>query len=97
LGESELDAHDIDVVMLAGAFGNYIRPESALRIGLFPQVHIDNVVQVGNAAGEGAKALLLSSENRRLVEKLVTDIHYIELANHENFQSVFIESLKFPK
>ncbi len=97
LSESELDVHDIDVVMLAGAFGNYIRPESALRIGLFPQVHIDNVVQVGNAAGEGAKALLLSSGNRRLVEKLVNDIPYIELANHENFQSVFIESLKFPK
>ncbi len=97
LSESQLDVHDIDIVMLAGAFGNYIRPESALRIGLFPQVHIDRIVQVGNAAGEGAKALLLSSENRRLVEKLVADIHYIELANHENFQSVFIESLKFPE
>lgn len=97
LRESKLDTQDIDIVMLAGAFGSYIRPESALGIGLFPRVHIDKVVQVGNAAGEGAKALLLSSETRQLVEKLVTDIDYIELANHENFQSVFIESLKFPE
>jgi len=96
LDESELDVQDIDIVMLAGAFGSYIRPESALGLGLFPRVHIDKVTQVGNAAGEGAKALLLSSENRRFVEKLVTDIHYLELATHENFQSVFIESLKFP-
>jgi uncharacterized 2Fe-2S/4Fe-4S cluster protein (DUF4445 family) len=97
LSESGLDEHDIDIVMLAGAFGNYIRPESALRIGLFPPVHIEKIVQVGNAAGEGAKALLLSSENRRIVEELVADIHYVELASHENFQSVFIESLKFPE
>ena len=96
LHELELDVQDIDIVMLAGAFGNYIRPESALGIGLFPRVQINTVVQVGNAAGEGAKALLLSSESRQLVEKIVSKISYVELANHENFQSVFIESLKFP-
>ncbi len=97
LNESLLGIEDIDIVMLAGAFGTYIRPESALGIGLFPKVHVDKVVQVGNAAGEGAKALLLSSETRRLVEQLVADIRYIELANHENFQPAYIESLKFPK
>ncbi|MHA2360006.1 MAG: ASKHA domain-containing protein [Candidatus Thorarchaeota archaeon] len=97
LHEAELDVQDIDVVMLAGAFGSYIRPVSALGIGLFPRVDVDKVVQVGNAAGEGAKALLFSSESRRLVEKLVNKIHYVELANHDDFQSIFINSLKFPE
>jgi uncharacterized 2Fe-2S/4Fe-4S cluster protein (DUF4445 family) len=96
LNESGLDVHDLDVVMLAGAFGSYIRPKSALTIGLFPQVDVDKVIQVGNAAGEGAKALLLSSQSRDFVEKLIPKIQYLELANHESFQPVFIESLKFP-
>ena len=97
LNESGLGAHDIDVVMLAGAFGSYIRPKSALTIGLFPQVGVDKVIQVGNAAGEGAKALLLSSQSRELVENLIPKIQYIELANHQDFQPVFIKSLKFPE
>lgn len=96
LREANLGVHDIDLVMLAGAFGSYIRPESALGIGLFPQVQVNKVIQVGNAAGEGAKALLLSSEIRRLGEKIVSDIKYVELADHEKFQSVFLESLRFP-
>ncbi|MGY5865224.1 MAG: ASKHA domain-containing protein [Candidatus Thorarchaeota archaeon] len=97
LNESGLDVHDIDVVMLAGAFGSYIRPKSALTIGLFPQVGVDKVIQVGNAAGEGAKTLLLSSQSREFVEHLVPMINYLELANHDDFQSIFMESLKFPE
>ncbi len=96
LGESNLDEKDIDVIILAGAFGSYIRPESALGIGLLPKVNVNKILQVGNAAGEGAKVLLLSSEIRQLGEKIVSNIKYVELANHEKFQSVFIESLKFP-
>ncbi len=77
--------------------GTYIRPESVLSIGLFPKVHVDKVIQIGNAAGEGTKALLLSTETRHLMQQLVTNIHYKELANHEIFQPIYIESLKFTK
>lgn len=97
LREASLGVQDIDFVMLAGAFGSYIRPESALTIGLFPHVDVDKVIQVGNAAGEGAKTLLLSSESRKHMEVLVPNIQYLELANQDDFQSVFIESLKFPE
>jgi uncharacterized 2Fe-2S/4Fe-4S cluster protein (DUF4445 family) len=96
LKQSRLDVQDIDIVMLAGAFGSYIRPESALTIGLFPQVDADKVIQVGNAAGEGAKTLLLSSQSREHVEDLVRQIQYLELAYHDDFQPIFIDSLKFP-
>jgi uncharacterized 2Fe-2S/4Fe-4S cluster protein (DUF4445 family) len=97
LKESDLDVHDIDRVMLAGAFGSYIRPDSALRIGLFPNVDVERVVQVGNAAGEGAKILLLSEQSRGYVNELIPRISYLELANHDDFQNVFISSLKFPR
>jgi uncharacterized 2Fe-2S/4Fe-4S cluster protein (DUF4445 family) len=96
LNEAGLDAQDLDVVMLAGAFGSYIRPKSALTIGLFPHIDENKILQVGNAAGEGAKILLLSLESRKHVEELVPKIQYLELANHHDFQSVFMNSLKFP-
>ena len=46
---------DIDTVFLAGAFGNYLDPASACRIGMIPPVLADRIVPIGNAAGEGAR------------------------------------------
>ena len=46
---------DIDCVYLASAFGNYLRPESAYRIGLIEVSH-DRLVPSGNTALRGAKA-----------------------------------------
>jgi len=87
------DVNEIDRVLLAGAFGNYIRPESAIAIGLLPKVEVSKVIPVGNAAGEGAKGLLLSKKNRHLAEKLVAETQYIELASQKRFQDVFLRSI----
>ncbi|TFH00106.1 DUF4445 domain-containing protein [Candidatus Thorarchaeota archaeon] len=87
------DVSEIDRVLLAGAFGNYIRPESAMALGLLPKIEISKVIPIGNAAGEGAKGLLLSKKSRALAEKLVTETQYIELASQERFQEVFLKSI----
>jgi uncharacterized 2Fe-2S/4Fe-4S cluster protein (DUF4445 family) len=96
LQEDGITVDDIDSVMLAGAFGSYIRPESALEIGLLPPVNRERILQVGNAAGEGAKALLLSSQAREIANDFVSKIDYIELASHDEFQSIFIDSIALP-
>jgi uncharacterized 2Fe-2S/4Fe-4S cluster protein (DUF4445 family) len=96
LKEAEVIVDDIDAVMLAGAFGSYVRPESALGIGLLPPVKRERIIQVGNAAGEGAKALLLSSQARAIANEFVSKIRYIELAAHNDFQSIFIDSIPLP-
>ncbi|MFX1561012.1 MAG: ASKHA domain-containing protein [Promethearchaeota archaeon] len=96
LQEAEIDISDIDSIMLAGAFGSYIRPESALGIGLLPPVKRECIIQIGNAAGEGAKALLLSKEAREIANDFVSKVKYIELASHNEFQSLFIDSIAFP-
>ncbi len=87
------DVTEIDRVLLAGAFGNYIRPESAIAIGLLPKIEISKVIPVGNAAGEGAKGLLLSKKNRNLAETIVNKIQYVELASDMRFQEVFMQSI----
>ena len=88
----KLRQEDLDRLLIAGAFGNYIDPESALAIGLLPPVGIDRVVPVGNAAGEGAKKMLLSSKMRGLIEQIVSDVNYLELATQEGFAEVFAKS-----
>ena len=86
---------DIEQILLAGAFGNYIRRESACRIGLLPNIEIEKVHFVGNAASSGAQMDLLSYQCRNISEKLARQIEYIEIAHETEFQMVFAEALMF--
>ncbi|MFX1560448.1 MAG: ASKHA domain-containing protein, partial [Promethearchaeota archaeon] len=84
-----IDVTDIDMVLLAGAFGTYIDPKSAMTIGLLPPVGLEKVIPVGNAAGEGAKRMLLSLKERTLVETVVERVKYVELMQYDNFTGIF--------
>ncbi|MHC4456227.1 MAG: ASKHA domain-containing protein [Planctomycetota bacterium] len=86
---------DIKHIFLAGAFGNYIRRESALRIGLLPRVHAESINFVGNAASSGAQIILLSQQCRIDAKNLARKMEYIEIANEPDFQTVFTDSMKF--
>lgn len=86
---------DIKHVLLAGAFGNYIRRESALRIGLLPQIEPERIVFVGNAASSGAQMMLLSTQSRESACRLARKIEYVEIANEPEFQEVFADCMIF--
>ncbi len=89
-------AGEIREISLAGAFGNYIRIESALRIGLLPQIAVDQIVPVGNAAGAGARLALLSERERARANRMVKRTEHIELASHPDYQNEFTERMLFP-
>lgn len=95
--QKKLDLADTDIqqVFLAGAFGNYIRKESALRIGLLPNVPIERIHSVGNAASSGAQLALISSKFRRAAKQLARQIEYIEIAHEPDFQNTFADSMLF--
>jgi len=86
---------DIKHILLAGAFGNYIRRESALRIGLLPEVPLERIVFVGNAASSGATMALVSQYYREKSRELAKKIEYIEIAHEPDFQDVFTDSILF--
>jgi len=90
-----LEDDDIKRILLAGAFGNYIRKESALRIGLLPDVPLERIVFVGNAASSGAKMALVSQKYRDKACGLAKKIEYIEIAHEPEFQDVFADSILF--
>jgi len=97
LEEVDLKTQDIDGVIVGGAFGTYIDPLKAMRIGMFPGIDIGKFTQVGNAAGIGAKAILISQKLRKQANQLAKKVEYLELATHSNFFEHFTSAVRFPK
>ena len=97
--KSELGVTDekIDEVLLAGAFGNYIRKDRAVAIGLLPAPLLDRVRFVGNAAGVGARLTLVNQGCRDEAEEISLNTRYVELAGRADFQTTFTDALLFPE
>lgn len=87
----------IKTIYIAGAFGNYMNPESACRIGLLPGSLLDRIVPIGNAAGEGAKIALLNCDELEQSTILMNQVNFLELASLPEFQNYFIDELEFPE
>jgi uncharacterized 2Fe-2S/4Fe-4S cluster protein (DUF4445 family) len=87
---------EIDSLLLAGAFGSSIDKWSAKVIGLYPDVPLDRVKTVGNAAGAGAKQALISSKKRMDAEIIAKNVHYLELTIAPEFKDEFISAMYFP-
>ncbi len=82
-------------VLLAGAFGSYLSPESACGIGMLPPELLDRVRAIGNAAGEGAKqCALLEGDYRRSIA-LARETEFLELASLPAFQDCYVDCLSF--
>jgi uncharacterized 2Fe-2S/4Fe-4S cluster protein (DUF4445 family) len=91
-----VSADDLDEVLLAGSFGTYINPASAVIVGLVPPVPVERIRSVGNAAGEGAKMALLSFREREIAMELPQRIEYLELSGYADFNERFMRALAFP-
>ena len=96
LDEYGARAADVEEVLLAGAFGNFIRPERALAIGLIPPVPSEKVRFVGNAAGSGARMLLVNRDLRRVADDVARGVEHVELSQRPDFQARFAEAMFFP-
>jgi uncharacterized 2Fe-2S/4Fe-4S cluster protein (DUF4445 family) len=96
LEEQGLTAADVAQVLLAGSFGSYLSPSSAVRIGLVPEVALLRIVSAGNVAGEGAKMALLSLRERAAAQALLEEVHYVELSDRPDFNDRFVDRIAFP-
>ena len=97
IGELGVRPEDLEEIYLAGSFGTYIDPQSALIIGLVPPVAVERIKAVGNAAGEGAKMALVSFRERQVARSLPRIVEYHELSGRVDFGDSFISILEFPK
>lgn len=86
---------DIKKVLLAGAFGSYMNPDSACRIGLLPEELRGKITAVGNAAGSGAKLLACDRDYLALSQKLKDKIEFLELASLPEFPITLARAMNF--
>jgi uncharacterized 2Fe-2S/4Fe-4S cluster protein (DUF4445 family) len=86
---------DIDVFYLAGGFGRHLKIDASKRIGLIPSIPDSKIVQVGNAAIEGACIALLSKTKRAELEELVKRVQHCRLETHPRFFDFFVEGCQF--
>lgn len=96
LEEFGVQESEVQQVLLAGSFGSYLSPASAVKIGLVPKLPVMRIVSAGNVAGEGAKMVLLSAQERNGAMALLDEIDYIELSDRADFNDKFVERLSFP-
>lgn len=87
----------IDHFLIAGAFGNYLDLASAIEIGMFPDVPLEKYHQIGNAAGAGARMLLINHEQREVAEQVGNHIDYVELTAEPSFNDTYVSALIMEK
>lgn len=86
---------DIEEVMIAGAFGNYMDSKSACRIGMIPMELSNRITLIGNGAGEGAKIATLNYDEFKRAQKITESVKFLELATSAKFQDTYVDHLMF--
>lgn len=86
----------VQKVILAGAFGSFLNPDSACRIGLLPAELSGRITAAGNLAGVGAKMTAMNQAQFALTTELVRRLEFIELAEMPTFQKTFAECMMLP-
>lgn len=95
LDQMKIRPEELEKVVIAGAFGMYIDPLNAIEIGMFPQLPLDRFLQVGNAAGVGAKMALISKRHRQKAVEIARRTNYLELTVVPDFAGKFAYAMQF--
>lgn len=91
--EADMTIEDVDFLILAGAFGNYIDIDNALAIGLLPPISREKIISVGNGAGQGVQMFLLDKSYRIRAEQISRHCTHVSLAENTIFNKEYIKNL----
>ncbi len=86
---------DIEKVYLAGAFGTFMDPGSACRVGLLPPELEDRIQPVGNAAGSGAMQIACAKEALARADAIAKAVKHLELSTLPDWARCFAQSMRF--
>ena len=87
---------DLEKIYIAGGFGNFINMDSAITIGLFPDVDRSKFEYLGNASLAGAKGALLSKGFRDRIEELFPKMTYVDLSSDPIFYDEYMSAQFLP-
>ncbi|MFA5311414.1 MAG: ASKHA domain-containing protein [Candidatus Omnitrophota bacterium] len=87
---------DIRNIFIAGGFGTSLDIDSAVRIGLLPDLEREKFSFIGNSALAGAREVLLSSQAHDEAEEIARKVTYFELSNDSAYMDEYMAALFFP-
>ena len=90
-----INLEEVDEVLLAGAFGNNIDIESAIVVGLLPNVEHHKIIGVRNSSGYGAFLSLASADFCASAQTAMEKMQYVELSTLPDFQKRFVSAMLF--
>lgn len=94
--EAGVSRHDIHTIYVAGAFGNYLDKKNATIIGMFPEIQIGRIKNIGNGAVTGANLALNNRRERKTLDTIASRIAYIELNAEPSFMDEYTSSTFLP-
>ena len=96
LRESGLDLNQADRFYVAGAFGKHVSKESAITIGIYPDMDRDHIINAGNSSLEGAQKLLLNRSLLTDIDQILEEMIYIQFAEVEDFLELMVAAQALP-
>jgi len=87
---------DVKKIFIAGGFGTSLDMESAIKIGLLPDLERNKFIFIGNSALSGARQMLLSVEATKAAEGIARKITYFELSVDSGYMDEYMAALFFP-
>jgi uncharacterized 2Fe-2S/4Fe-4S cluster protein (DUF4445 family) len=94
--EVGLQITDLEQIILAGAFGSYIDLDSAMTVGLLPEVDPTKIMYVGNGSILGSWMSELSNHIRKDVVEVVRKMTSFELSEVTSYTDQYMASLFLP-
>lgn len=95
LARHGIKAGDLSRVCLAGGFGNYIDPKSAITLGMLPEISPERLHCLGNTSLAGASMAAVDPECRRELRSCAEKCEYIELSGLREFTEAFTDNMTF--
>ena len=91
-----LSFNDLSKFYVAGTFGSFINPESAISIGMLPDIPMEKFEVLGNSSLKGAAKLLLDPDCFEEINEIRKSITYIELNVNQEFMNIFSGAKFYP-
>lgn len=95
LDDLGISCDEIQEVLIAGGFGEYLNLGNAAAIGLFPSQLLKRTRSVGNSSLEGATQAVLSHSAHEALDRVSADCRYIELSTTPAFNEYYVENMYF--
>ena len=96
LRESGISMEEIAEFYVAGAFGKHVSKESAIAIGMYPDMDRDRIINAGNSSLDGAGKLLLNRGYLEDIDEILEKMVYIQFGAVDDFLNMMVASQALP-